>query len=86
MKTEEVTAVQEISIQKGINFLDTGRKHKPNRRQWDNTLNQMKKEHGTFIVAKQARSSISTAAKRLGMKVKTQEIDPYHVRVGLDTE
>ena len=85
MKTLEDTASQTIPIQSGIELLDTGRNAKPRRRHWEPTLKELQKtEDGSFLVAKGARAAINLAAKRLRIRVRTQEVDPYHVRVILD--
>lgn len=70
--------VKEIPVIRGVTLLPTGRNHKPNRRRWEPTIRKMEETGGKAFVSKQAVTSISTAAKRLGYKVSTQEIDPYH--------
>lgn len=77
MKTSDIPVI------KSVKFLSTGRNHKPKRHKWGPTIERM--EHGgAVLISKQAISSISTAAKRLGHKVKSQEKDPYHCWVKLE--
>lgn len=80
--TKETRKAQELAIQTGIALLNRGRNAKPNRRRWEDTLKQLEEiEDSSVLIAKQARTSISLAAARIGITVKTQEVDPYHVRV-----
>lgn len=77
MKTNEIPVVE------AVEFLPTGRNHKPKRHKWDGTIKQME-SGGCVLISKQAISSISSAAKRLGHKVRSQEKDPYHCWVKLE--
>lgn len=77
MKTNEIPVIKDVE------FLPTGRNHNPKRHKWNDTVKQME-DGGCVLISKQAISSISTAAKRLGHKIKSQEKDPYHCWVKLE--
>ena len=81
---ESVRRLQSIQIQQNIKLADVARQTKPRRRSWTETIRELiVKPNGSVVVAKAARTSIGLAARRMGVQIRTQEIDPYHVRVAI---
>lgn len=82
--------IQNVPFEYGINRPEKRRVHKPSRCKWEKVLIKLKEEaknaktpeeEPCFRIATKARPTVIATANRLGIKVETNQIDPYHCRV-----
>jgi len=84
-------ATQNIPFEYGIPRPDKRRVHKPARCKWEAVLREFKRqslnkppeEIPSFRISTHARPTVIATGARIGVKVETNQIDPYHCRVYL---
>lgn len=82
--------IQNVPMEFGIIRPEKRRVHKPSRCRWEAVIRDLKAkakeaktpdEEPSFRIATSARPTVIATANRIGVKVETNQIDPYHCRV-----